>query len=238
MSRSGLHSCQESNRELEAFSYTVSHDLRSPLQHINGFATLLAEDCDGTLDVKGKGYLERIQNGTRRMSELIDDLLRLAKLAKAELKIGKIDLSAVAETAISTFRFKEPARDVHVRIEKNIEVQGDPGLVGSAMENLLSNAWKYTSKTPSAIIEFGRVEGSGGKAFFVRDNGAGFDMKYSAKLFTPFQRMHRDEEFTGHGVGLATVQRIIHRHGGKIWAEAEPGKGATFYFTLGTPTTN
>jgi len=229
---------EQANRELEAFSYSVSHDLRSPLQHINGFASLLAEDYDASLDGKGKNYLERIRQGTRRMGELIDDLLRLAKLAKAELKVSKVELSTIADNVIGTLRFREPGRQVEVKIERGIEVHGDPGLLRSAMENLLSNAWKYTAKNPNAVIEFGRVQQGGARTFVVRDNGAGFDMKYSAKLFEPFQRMHTEQEFAGHGIGLATVQRIIHRHSGKIWAEAEPGKGASFYFTVGVPSTN
>lgn len=229
---------EQANRELEAFSYSVSHDLRSPLQHINGFASLLAEDYDASLDGKGKNYLERIRQGTKRMGELIDDLLRLAKLAKAELKVSKVELSTIAESVISTLKFREPGRQVEVKIEKGIEVHGDPGLLRSAMENLLSNAWKYSVKTPDAVIEFAKVQQGAGVAYVVRDNGAGFDMKYSSKLFEPFQRMHTEQEFAGHGIGLATVQRIIQRHGGKIWAEAEPGKGASFYFTLGIPSAN
>jgi len=223
---------EQANRELEAFSYSVSHDLRSPLQHINGFASLLAESYDAELDAKARDYLMRIQVGTKQMAGLIEDLLRLAKIAQAELSIGKVQLSTIAQNVASTFRFIDPARKVEVRIEPNLDVQGDLGLLRVAMENLLSNAWKYTSGVKHAVIEFGAISGPGGKTYFVRDNGAGFDMKNADKLFAPFQRMHREEEFSGHGIGLATVYRIVHRHRGRIWAEAEPGRGATFYFEL------
>lgn len=223
---------QQANRELEAFSYSVSHDLRSPLQHINGFATLLAEDYEAGLDNKGQGYLRRIQNGTREMAELINDLLRLGKLAQTELKVGRVQLSTIAQNVVGALRFSDPERRVEVKIEQNVEAEGDPGLLRAAIENLLSNSWKYTTKTERPVIEFGVSAGPRGRTYFVRDNGAGFDMKYADKLFAPFQRMHRDEEFSGHGIGLATVQKVVHRHGGEIWAEAEPGKGATFYFTL------
>lgn len=223
---------QQANRELEAFSYSVSHDLRSPLQHINGFAALLAEDYEAGLDDKGLGYLRRIQNGTQEMAELINDLLRLAKLAQTELKVGKVQLSVIAQNVASALRFNDSERRVEVKIEQNIEVQGDSGLLRAAIENLFSNSWKYTAKTKHPVIEFGAIPEPGARTYFVRDNGAGFEMKHADKLFMPFQRMHRDDEFAGHGIGLATVQRIIHRHGGKIWAEAEAGKGATFYFTL------
>jgi signal transduction histidine kinase len=223
---------QQTNRELEAFSYSVSHDLRSPLHHINGFATLLAEDCDATLDDKDREYLGRIQAGTKQMAGLIEDLLRLAKLSQTELRVGKVQLSVIAGNVVSALRFHDPQRHVEVKIEQNIEVQGDPGLLRAAIENLLSNAWKYTAKVENPVIEFGAISGPSCTTYFVRDNGAGFDMKYADRLFAPFQRMHRDEEFAGHGIGLATVQKIIHRHGGRVWAEATAGHGATFYFTL------
>ncbi len=226
---------QQSNRELEAFAYSVSHDLRSPLHHINGFASLLEEVCDDRLDEKERNYLSRIQAGTKQMAELIDDLLRLGKLAQAELKIAKVQLSTIATNIIGALRFTAPDRQVEVSIESNIEVQGDPGLLRLVLQNLLSNAWKYTSRNPHAKIEFGAISENDGTIFFVRDNGAGFDMKQAGKLFTPFRRLHKDEEFDGHGIGLATVQRIIKRHDGKVWANAEPGKGATFFFTLNRP---
>ena len=221
---------QQANRELEAFSYSVSHDLRSPLQQINGFAALMAEDI--ALDDKGRNYLGRIQAGIKQMAELIEDLLRLAKLAQTELNVGKVQLSTIAQNVISGLKFSEPERRVEIKIEKNLEVQGDLGLLRIAIENLLSNAWKYTAKTEHPVIEFGAIRGPSGRTYFVRDNGAGFDMKHAYRLFVPFQRMHRNDEFAGHGLGLATVRRIVNRHRGKIWAEAETGKGATFFFTL------
>jgi len=227
---------QQANQELEAFSYSVSHDLRSPLQHISGFATLLAEDC-GQLDDKSRDYVRRIQSGTKDMAELINDLLRLAKLAQAELQIGKVQLSVIAQNVVSALRFGHPGRRVEVKIEPNLEVEGDAGLLRAAIENLFSNAWKYTARSENPVIEFGSITEGGGRTYFVRDNGAGFEMRHADRLFAPFQRMHRDDEFAGHGVGLATVQRIILRHHGKIWAEAETGKGATFYFTLGSRVT-
>ena len=223
---------EQANRELEAFSYSVSHDLRSPLQHINGFATLLAEDYEADIDDKGLSYLRRIQNGTKEMADLINDLLRLAKLAQTELNVGNVQLSVIAQNVVSALRFNDPERRIEVKIEQNIEARGDPGLLRAVIDNLLSNAWKYTAKAERPVIEFGMIVEPIGKTYFIRDNGAGFDMKYADKLFAPFQRMHRDDEFAGLGIGLATVQRIIHRHHGRIWAEAEPGKGATFYFTL------
>ena len=166
------------------------------------------------------------------MAELINDLLRLAKLAQTDLKVGNVRLSVIAQNVVSALRFGDPERRVEVKIEQNIEVQGDPGLLRAAMENLLSNAWKYTAKAEHPIIEFGTITVPEGRTYFVRDNGAGFNMKYAGKLFAPFQRMHRDDEFAGLGIGLTTTQRIIDRHHGRIWAEAEVGKGATFYFTL------
>ena len=223
---------EQANRELEAFSYSVSHDLRSPLQHINGFASLLAEDYETDLDQKARDYLWRIQIGTKQMAGLIEDLLRLARLAQAELKVSRVQLSTIAQNVIGTLRFKDPDREVEVNIEPDLDVHGDLGLVRVAIENLLSNAWKYTARVKHAVIEVGSAPGTDGKTYFIRDNGAGFDMKNADKLFAPFQRRHREEEFTGHGIGLATVYRIIHRHKGRIWAEAEPSKGATFHFTL------
>ena len=224
----------QANRELEAFAYSVSHDLRSPLHQVNGFATLLEEDCD-RFDEKEREYLARIQAGTKRMAELIEDLLRLGKLAQAELKISKVQLSTIAHNVIGGLKFNAPERHIEVSIENNVEVEGDPGLLRVVMENLLSNAWKYTARNGRPAIEFGTISGNDGRTFFVRDNGAGFDMSHAEKLFTPFRRLHTEQEFDGHGIGLATVQRIIHRHGGRVWAEAEPGKGATFCFTLNCP---
>jgi light-regulated signal transduction histidine kinase (bacteriophytochrome) len=230
---------EQANRELEAFSYSVSHDLRSPLQHINGFAGLLAEDCDAALGQKGRQYIERIQAGTKQMAELINDLLRLAKLTQTKPNFGKVQLSTIVRNVIDTLKLKDPERQVDVAIEKDVEVVGDSGLLRVAIENLMSNAWKYTAKNPRPVIAFGSISEPDGRTYLVRDNGAGFDMKHAAKLFEPFQRLHGEQEFPGHGIGLATVRKIIRLHGGKIWAQAEPGKGAIFYFTLNSsPTQN
>lgn len=227
---------EEANRELEAFSYSVSHDLRAPLQHISGFASILEQECGHALDEKARGYLQRIYDGTSQMAGLIDDLLRLAKLTRIELKFQKISLSKMAREIVARLQFRDPARSVELIVEDNLEVEGDPGLLKAALENLLSNAWKYSAKKERARIEFGStMQSDGSKAYFVRDNGAGFDMRYADRLFAPFQRLHHQEEFAGHGVGLATVKRIIHRHGGRIWASAEPGRGAAFWFTLASP---
>jgi len=228
---------EQANRELEAFSYSVSHDLRSPLQHINGFAGLLAEDCEGALGQKGQQYIERIQAGTKQMAELINDLLRLAKLTQTKPNFGKVQLSTIVRNVIDTLKLKEPERLIDVAIEGEIELVGDSGLLRVAIENLMSNAWKYTAKNPRPAIGFGSISEPDGRTYFVRDNGAGFDMKHAAKLFEPFQRLHGEQEFPGHGIGLATVRKIIRLHGGKIWAQAEPGKGATFYFTLNSSPT-
>lgn len=224
------------NKELEAFSYSVSHDLQAPLRAIGGFSQLLAARAQSQLDAKSQQYLQNILDETQRMTELIADLLRLANFAKVEVRHTKVDLSDIAEQVIARLRASEPGRPVEVRLTPDLEAQGDIGLLRVVMENLLSNAWKYSSKRDGAVIEFGSVPQSDGTlAFFVRDNGAGFDMQYAKKLFGPFQRMHRQEEFPGTGVGLATVQRVIQRHGGHIWCEAEVDKGATFFFTLPPP---
>jgi signal transduction histidine kinase len=228
---------EQANRELEAFSYSVSHDLRSPLQHINGFTTLLAEDCDAALSQKGREYIERIQAGTKQMGELINDLLRLAKLSQTKPNFGKVQMSTIVGNVIDALKLKEPGREIDVSIERDIEVVGDPGLLRVAIENLISNAWKYTARSPYPVIAFGSISETNGRTYFVRDNGAGFDMKQAAKLFEPFQRLHGEQEFPGHGIGLATVRKIVRLHGGKIWAQVEPGKGAIFYFTLNSSPT-
>lgn len=227
------HQLEVANRELETFSYSVSHDLRSPLRSISGFTQLLAEECKGRFNETADNYFTRIQTETQRMGTLIDDLLRLARFARMEMQSMPVDLSALAEGEIARLRAANPDRNVEVRIQPGLKADGDPGLLRVVLENLLSNAWKYSSKREDSVIEFGLQNGPDGpKAFYVRDNGAGFDPRYLGKLFTPFQRLHRAEEFAGNGVGLATVQRIIHRHSGRIWAEAELGKGATFFFLL------
>lgn len=221
-----------SNRELESFSYSVSHDLRAPLRHIEGFSQILLGDHAGQLDDDGRVLLERICRATDRMKELIDNLLNLAQISRCHLHMKSIDMSGLVREIIAEFRSEEPERRVAVTVADGLRVLGDGSLLRVALENLLSNAWKYTRGTADAVIEFGATESDGRRVFFVRDNGAGFDMKYADKLFGVFQRLHNAAEFEGVGIGLATVQRIIRRHGGEIWAEGERGKGATFYFTL------
>jgi PAS domain S-box-containing protein len=216
------------NRELESFSYSVSHDLRAPLRAIGGFSMLLAEDHAAALPPEARDHLERIRHAAQRMSELIEDLLRLAKLARTSLERIRVDLSALAAEVLAGLQLAEPARRVEAHIQPALETVADARLVKILLENLLGNAWKFTAKQPSGEIWFG---GSGG-VYFVRDNGAGFDMKHASRLFAPFQRLHSAEDFEGSGVGLATTAKIVRHHGGRIWAESTPGAGATFYFTL------
>lgn len=220
------------NKELESFSYSVSHDLRTPLRAIDGFSHVLETDYGAQLDAGAKTYLGRIRAGAQKMGQLIDDLLRLSRVTRQEFKRLDVDLSALAETIVAGLRDAEPQRQVQVDIAPNLVVIGDPGLLRVALENLLGNAWKYTSRRDKAQIGFGSREENDERVFFVRDNGAGFDMRYSDKLFVAFQRLHRPEEFQGTGIGLATVQRVLMRHGGRIWAESEVEHGATFYFTV------
>jgi signal transduction histidine kinase len=226
---------EAANAELESFSYSVSHDLRAPLRGIDGWAEVFLEECGGSLDDKGRSYLDRIRRETKQMGRLIDDLLRLSRLSCKEIDVQPIDLSAMAERIAASHREREPERDVVWRIRPALTAHGDPALIEVALTNLIGNAWKFSAKTSQASIEIGRDEGSDGAPFFVRDNGAGFDMAYAGKLFGAFQRMHNQTEFPGSGIGLATVKRIIARHGGRIWADAHPGAGATFYFTLEAP---
>lgn len=225
------------NRELEAFSYSVSHDLRAPLRTIDGFSRILIEDYGDKLDDDGEDYLERVRGASQHMGNLIDDLLDLSRVARKPLRRETVNLSALAEDVIQRLRASEPDRNVEVVIEKGMMAQGDANLLTVTLENLLGNAWKFTSKKPDARIEFGanRQPGAGFLApvYCVRDNGAGFEAAYAQRLFGAFQRLHGTEEFEGTGIGLATVQRIVHRHGGRVWAEGEVGEGAAFYFTLG-----
>ena len=223
---------EAANKELESFSYSVSHDLRAPLRGIEGFSQALQEDYASVLDATGKNYLDRIRAGTRRMGVLIDDLLNLARVTRAEMHRENIDLSKMASDVAKELQAAEPDRRVTVKVGKGLAVDGDNRLVRVALQNLLGNAWKFTSKRPDARIEFGSLRSNGSKAYFVRDNGAGFDQAYAARLFGAFQRLHSMDEFPGTGIGLATVQRIIHRHGGKVWAEGAVNLGATIYFTL------
>jgi PAS domain S-box-containing protein len=224
---------EAANRELEAFSYSVSHDLRAPLRSIDGFSQALLEDCGERLDDSGKDYLGRVRGACLRMAQLIDDLLNLSRVSRGAMRVETVDLSEMAREVVSELQKQSPERKTAFVIADNLKGNGDARLLRVALENLLGNAWKYTSKHPSARIEFGaRREPDGKTVFFVRDDGAGFDMAYAGKLFGAFQRLHTPSEFAGTGVGLATVQRIIHRHGGRVWAEGSVEQGATFYFTL------
>lgn len=223
---------EAANRELEAFCYSVSHDLRAPLRALDGFSDELLRSYSGRLDERGRHYLERLRAGTQRMGRLIDDLLQLSRLSRGEMRQDRVDLSALAEAAAAELRQQEPARQVEFAIEPGLSAVGDAALLRIALDNLLGNSWKFTSKKQRATIAFGRGEHEGGEVFFVRDDGAGFDVAHAGKLFGAFQRLHPEREFPGNGIGLATVQRVVRRHGGRIWAEGEPGKGATFYFTL------
>ena len=220
------------NRELESFSYSVSHDLRSPLRAIDGFSHALLEDYSAELPQEALYFLERIRAGTQRMGQLIDDLLKLSRVTRDEMKREPVDLSAIAWAIVRELKEADPERDVEVVVAGGLAAKGDARLLRAALVNLLGNAWKFTGKQPHARIEFGRTISRKRPAFFVRDNGVGFDMAYADKLFGAFQRLHSQAEFEGTGIGLATVQRVIRRHGGDIWAESEPGNGATFYFSL------
>lgn len=224
---------EQANREMQAFSYSISHDLRSPLRAIRGFGQIIKEECENQLDSQGKIYLERMLQAAEEMNGRIDGLLGLFRLSKADLRRQELDLSAEARSIIESFQHAEPDRSVHFHAAEGLIVNADPILIRNALENLLGNAWKYSARTPNARIEFGAETRNDETAYFVRDNGAGFDMQHADKLFEPFQRLHRAEEYPGHGIGLATVKRIVQRHGGRIWAESSPGQGATFYFTLG-----
>jgi len=221
-----------SNKELEAFAYSVSHDLRAPLRSIDGFSQALLEDYADKLDSTAQEHLQRVRRAAQRMAALIDDMLNLSRVTRCELHREKLDLSAMAKLIAAEVQEAEPGRQVEFVIEDGVTAVGDPQLLRAALENLLRNSWKYTSGHPTARIEFGRSVEKEKHSFVVRDDGAGFDPRYADRLFGAFQRLHTTKEFPGTGIGLATVQRIIHRHGGEIWAEAAVEKGATFYFTL------
>jgi hypothetical protein len=230
--RSANQRLAESNRELESFCYSVSHDLRAPLRHIHGFSNILMNDFRENLSSEAQGYLERISAASNHMGELIDDLLQLSRVSRSELTCQEVDLSAMARETMAMLRESSACRDVAVSIADGMKAKGDATLLRMVMQNLLDNAWKYTSKQESAVIEFSTTDFDGKPAFYIRDNGVGFDMSYNNKLFGPFQRLHKVGDFEGTGIGLATVQRIIQRHGGNIWAEGHVNAGATFYFTL------
>jgi PAS domain S-box-containing protein len=223
----------EVNTELEAFSYSVSHDLRSPLRSIDGFSTILTEHYSDALDDKGKDYLVRIRTNCQRMGQLIDDMLKLSRITRDEITWDKVELSEMVKEILSDLKKTEPDRKIKLVVQEGVVVRGDGRLYRILMTNLLENAWKFCQKTPHPVIEFGVMPINGEQVFFVRDNGAGFDMNQTDKLFVPFQRLHSSVEFAGTGIGLAISQRIVHRHGGRIWGEGESGKGATFYFTAG-----
>jgi len=223
----------DTNRELESFSYSVSHDLRSPLRSIDGFSQALVEDAGPVLDEASRGHLDRIRNATRRMGQLIDDLLALSKVTRAEMKRERVDLSDLAAQIAAELARLSPKRHVAVTITPGLTATGDPQLVRLALQNLIENAWKFTARREKGAIEVGATRDEDSMpAFYVRDNGAGYDPTFAANLFGPFQRLHPASDFPGSGIGLATVQRIVHRHGGHVWAQGRIGEGATFYFTL------
>jgi len=232
-----LHEAKEAaeiaSRELEAFSYSVAHDLRAPLRAIDGFSQALLEDFGGHLDEVGHGHLERVRHNAQRMANLIDDLLELSRVTRWNLVRQPIDLATIARQAIEVLRGTETRRTVEVKFTDDTATSGDPKLLAIVFDNLCGNAWKFTSKLDTARLEIGGIRKHGEHVFYVRDNGVGFDPKYVNKLFGVFQRLHPESEFPGTGIGLATVQRIVHRHGGRVWAEGQLGEGATFYFTLG-----
>jgi light-regulated signal transduction histidine kinase (bacteriophytochrome) len=220
------------NRELDAFTYSVAHDLRAPLRAIHGFAQALVEDYGSVLPEGAQRYLQRIQANADRMASLIDDLLSLARVGHAQVQRRPLDLSALADEIMHRLLEAEPGRSVQWRVEPGLVAQADEGLLRVVLENLLSNALKFSSRRDIAEIVFGVTDHQGQRAFYVRDNGAGFDMAYADRLFEPFQRLHRDDEFPGTGIGLPTVRRAVARHGGHVWAEGSPDAGATVYFTL------
>lgn len=228
--RQALEELRAANEELKAFSYSVSHDLRAPLRSIEGFSRILLEDHWASLDEEGRDYLRRVRAASQHMDQLINDLLDLARVTSSELRRERVDISALARDVSDELLSGDPTREVAFSIERGLETRGDPRLLKIALENLLANAFKFTRKEESAEIEVGFDADSG--AYRISDNGAGFEMGHAERLFVPFGRLHREKEFEGTGVGLATVARIVRRHGGTIWAESAPGKGAAFFFTL------
>jgi len=220
------------NRELEAFAYSVSHDLRAPLRTISGFSHVLVEDHARQLGEQGQDSLRRIVAAVEKMGQLIDDLLNLSRVTRVEMQRGRVDLSRLARKTFEEIRRSQPDRPIDLLVADGLTGAGDERLLGVVLRNLLDNAWKFTLRKDRARIEFGAVAAAGGTAFFVKDNGTGFDMTYAGKLFQPFQRLHAMREYPGTGIGLATVKRIVERHGGRVWIEAQPGRGTTVCFTL------
>jgi PAS domain S-box-containing protein len=223
---------ETSNKELESFAYSVSHDLRAPLRAMDGFSGVLLLDYAAHMGEQGRHYLERIQEGSRRMGQLINDLLNLSRVTRCEFVTGWVDLSGLAREVAAELQARDPQRKTEFAIDPQMVVQGDAHLLRIALENLMNNAWKFTGLRPQVRIEVGMVEQAGERIYFVRDNGVGFNMAYADKLFVPFQRLHGMREFPGTGIGLATVQRIITRHGGRVWPKAAVDQGATFFFTI------
>jgi len=224
---------EAANEELNSFSYTIAHDMRAPIRAINGFSEMVLQANDGRLDEKSVAHLRRVVAGSRHMSELIDDLLNLARLSRQEMTRCETDLSLLARRAAAALAEAAPERQVELVVQPDINAFCDPGLLRPVLDNLIGNAWKFTGKTAAPRIEFGAETRDGWTAYYVRDNGVGFDMQYVHKLFAPFQRLHHANEFEGTGIGLATVKKIIQRHGGKVWIESAPGVGTTAYFTVG-----
>jgi len=224
--------CEVSSRELESLSYSISHDLRAPLRHLVGFSGALLEDYGDSLEPTAQSYLDCIVRAGRKMESLIEALLNLSRIARQELSLSSVGLSQMALQCADSLKESDPGRRVVFKIADQMSVHADHALLKAAIGNLLGNAWKYTGKKDCATIEFGRSQDGDATVYYVRDDGAGFDTRFADRLFGPFQRMHTDEEFEGVGIGLATVQRIIHLHGGRIWAEAQVDAGATFFFTL------
>jgi light-regulated signal transduction histidine kinase (bacteriophytochrome) len=221
------------NRELESFSYSVSHDLRAPLRSVDGFSQILLEDFGAALGDGGRRHVQRVRSAAQHMAQLIDHLLSLARVTRSEMYRAEVNLTTLALRLADWLRQTSLEREVAFIVDEDMRGNGDPTLLAVVLENLLGNAWKFTSKRPHAEIRFGCEDRAGLPTYFVRDNGAGFDMAYARKLFAPFQRLHTANEFEGTGIGLATVQRVVHRHGGDVWAEGKSDDGATFYFTLG-----
>jgi light-regulated signal transduction histidine kinase (bacteriophytochrome) len=222
------------NQELESFAYAVSHDLRAPLRSVDGFAKVLDEECASQMNEDGRDALRRIRGAAQRMGDLIDDLLKLSHLTRSEMNLEVVDLGALARSIACELQASEPGRKVTFEIPPTLEVRGDRSLLAVLLENLLGNAWKFTGRHAVARIELGVARDGIEPVYFVRDDGAGFDMDHAASLFAPFHRLHRVSEFPGTGIGLATVRRIVQRHGGRVWAQGSIEKGATLHFTLGT----